>query len=82
MYSARNNQLFNEILMAQKIITSFMLDIYQQFQVEFFMYNYREKKKFKLPSAPPPVQSKIAEIGTTHNMTPSKKFPFPSCESI
>jgi len=62
MYSARNNELFNEILMAQKIITSFMLDIYQQFQVEFFMYNYREKKKFYPPR--PPLQSKIAEIGT------------------
>jgi len=54
MYSARNNQLFNEILMAQKIITSFMLDIYQQFQVEFFLCTITGRRKNSIPPPPPP----------------------------
>jgi len=62
MYSARNNQLFNEILMAQKNYNVFHASYISTISSGiFFMYNYREKKKIR---SPPPLQSKIAEIGT------------------
>lgn len=80
MYSARNNQLFNEILMAQKIITSFMLDIYQQFQVEFFYVQLQGEEKILSPR-PTPFNQKLQKLEQAHK-APSKKFPFPSCESI
>jgi len=81
MYSARNDELFNEISMAQKIIKSFMLDIYQQFQVEFFYVQLQGEEKILSPR-PPPFNQKLQKLEQAHNMAPSKKFPFPSCESI